>query len=57
MVSITKQQALRAANRPMFRETTLLGHRVRVRWWHDVLAGAVVIGMALAVTWLALAVL
>ncbi len=34
-----KTQALRAANRPPHRVTTLFGRKVRVYWYHDLIAG------------------
>jgi hypothetical protein len=44
MISVTKQHALRAANRPSgSRITTVFGRRVRVRWWHDALMGTAVL--------------
>ena len=52
-----KQSALIAANRPSHRITTVFGHRVRVYWWHDVLAGLGVILLALAALTLGLAIL
>lgn len=50
MVSISKQHALRAANRPSgSRITTVFGRRVRVRWWHDALMGTAVLLAVIAV--------
>lgn len=55
--SPAKHAALRAANRPNGRVTSVWGHRVRVHWWHDAVAGIGVAMLALAVLTLALAIL
>lgn len=56
MINHTKT-ALRAANRPPHRITTLFGHRVRVYWWHDVIMGLGMALVALIAMTLALAIL
>lgn len=53
-----KMQALKAANRPdPWRVTTVFGRRVRVLWWHDVVAGIAVAALAVAVLTVGLAIL
>lgn len=55
MVNVTKQHALRAANRPTHRITTVWGRKVRVYWYHDLIAGALlaVLIVASMAAWMA----
>ena len=50
-----KTPALRAANRPPHRITTVLGRKVRVYWYHDLIVGALlaVLIVASMAAWMA----